>query len=391
MSGHQRKHALDAIRAQVACSRPGREAPRSPVAPGPGSAGADSGAAASAPGITLTDLIAHWRDAVPDRPRRTVLEMARSARELKAFARARGLDPLQRPTLIAWRDHLAGERGLAPKTIGKKLALIGAALQLAVDDGRLPYNPAARIRIHRPHGAPRSRVPFTVDGLNALFASPVYRRGHRPRGGGGEAAYWLPLLGLFTGLRLEEAAQLRCRDLQVSDGIPYLLITADGHHTRLKTRSSERRIPLHAELLARGLLDYHRHVRAQGADWLFPHLRPDCTGRRGGNWGKWFGRYLRRQVGIDDRRQVFHSLRHGFRQACREAGIEEEMADALLGHAGRSTGRRYGDLYPLRPLAEAMARIRYPGVHLPPPWTVSGSDTAPFRPEQQRQAQEDSA
>ena len=42
---------------------------------------------------------------------------------------------------------------------------------------------------------------------------------------------------------------------------------------------------------------------------------------------------------------------------CREAAIEEEVHDALTGHAGGGVGRRYGNAgVPLAVLSEAVAR-----------------------------------
>ncbi len=47
---------------------------------------------------------------------------------------------------------------------------------------------------------------------------------------------------------------------------------------------------------------------------MFPGLRPDKKGAVTGNWSKWWGRYAR-QSGITDRRKVFHSFRHTFKDA----------------------------------------------------------------------------
>lgn len=53
------------------------------------------------------------------------------------------------------------------------------------------------------------RKDFSTDDLNALFAGPVHAKGERPKGGYGEAVYWMPLLALFMGARREEIGQLR--------------------------------------------------------------------------------------------------------------------------------------------------------------------------------------
>jgi integrase len=69
-------------------------------------------------------------------------------------------------------------------------------------------------------------------------------------------------------------------------------------------------------------------------------------------------------IGITDARKVFHSFRHTFKCACRRAGISEEVHDALTGHRNGSVGRSYGLGVPLTVLAEAMAKVGYPGLEL---------------------------
>jgi integrase len=81
--------------------------------------------------------------------------------------------------------------------------------------------------------------------------------------------------------------------------------------------------------------------RRGGADaWLFALIAPQAGGGLKA-WTKWFGRYLR-SVGIVDRRKVFHSFRHTFKDALRAADVGEDLNDALLGQKNSSVGRSYG-------------------------------------------------
>jgi hypothetical protein len=79
--------------------------------------------------------------------------------------------------------------------------------------------------------------------LKAIFASPVYAAAKRPKGGRGEAAFWLPLIALFTGARLEEIAQLYVRDLQQvpNEDLWFFNITDTGEDQRLKVKAKNRR------------------------------------------------------------------------------------------------------------------------------------------------------
>ena len=58
--------------------------------------------------------------------------------------------------------------------------------------------------------------------------------------------------------------------------------------------------------------------------------------------------------------KVFHSFRHTFKRMCRDAGIGEELYDALTGHSGGGVGRRYGGGFGLKALSEAIGRIEVP-------------------------------
>ena len=77
--------------------------------------------------------------------------------------------------------------------------------------------------------------PFSNQELQRLFASPVFTQGLRPEGGKGEAAYWLPLISLFSGSRRTEIAQLRVEDVRQGEGgIWFFDFNDRGEDQRLK-------------------------------------------------------------------------------------------------------------------------------------------------------------
>jgi hypothetical protein len=92
-----------------------------------------------------------------------------------------------------------------------------------------------------------------------------------------------------------------------------------------------------------------------GTNRLFPDEHSAALGKR-------VGRYLRTTAKIKDPRKVLYSARHRFRACLREAMVSEEVADALMGHAGGGgTGRGYGaEAYRLPPLIEAVNKINMP-------------------------------
>jgi integrase len=175
----------------------------------------------------------------------------------------------------------------------------------------------------------------------------------------------VPLIALTTGARLGEVGQLRTVDVKAEGGMRYFDITDQGDGNTIKTVSSRRRVPIHPDLVRLGFFEYVDRLKAAGVERLFAGLKPDAQGVLTGNWSKWIGRYLRSSaVGITDKRKTFHSLRHTFKDICRQAGIAKEVSDAITGHtAGDNEGSNYGaDHYPLSPLVQAMKRLQFSDV-----------------------------
>lgn len=212
--------------------------------------------------------------------------------------------------------------------------------------------------------AEKARISFDAAALTAIFSSPVYTQNVRPIRGAGEAAYWIPLLAAFTGGRVEELCQLAPDDVfEEADHWCVKFVHDEERGQRVKNAGSVRRIPLHAELVRLGFVEYVRSRK--GKPRLFD-LKPDRHGRVSPTWAKWFSEYLRRVCGVMDARMTFHSFRHTFKDACRASGISREVSDALTGHSDGSASSNYGaEFYPLAPLVDAVARFRIDGLHLP--------------------------
>jgi integrase len=285
---------------------------------------------------------------------------------VRRFVELHGDLPVQRITrgqVVALKNKLV-EEGKAPGTIIKQLGGIRAILQWAYVNDAIHANPADRVSVAVAKVQKKSRVSYEVEDLNHIFSLPVFTEGERPTGGAGEAAYWLPILSLFTGARESELGQLRGRDVKRSaDGIDFIELTDEAEGGSVKTNTSRRRVPLHPDVIHLGFLQFAKKTKGDAP--LFPELRADVHGVITGNWSKWYGRYIRAN-GLTDPRKVFHSFRHSFKDACREAGIDESIHDALTGHAGGGEGRSYGgEMHPLAPLAKAIKKVRYKGLKLP--------------------------
>ena len=113
------------------------------------------------------------------------------------------------------------------------------------------------------------------------FANLIYLKGERPIGGKGEAAFWLPLLGIFSGARLNELASVEDVKLDTASGVRFATVIEDEEAGRgVKTEHSLRAVPVHPELVRIGFLEFVEHVRAAGglSARLFSPAHPESQG-----------------------------------------------------------------------------------------------------------------
>jgi integrase len=165
-------------------------------------------------------------------------------------------------------------------------------------------------------------------------------------------------------MRLNEACQLTEDDIAVEDGTDIILIRSDEDGLkRVKTAAGHRFVPVHPELKRIGFLDHIAAVRrsSPAGARLFPELPIASTGYISDNFSKWFARFLD-HLGIDDRRKGFHSFRHTFRDALREAEIPQDRVRELGGWSSGATEDDYGSGTRPSTLAKEIAKIRYDGV-----------------------------
>lgn len=278
------------------------------------------------------------------------------------------LAKLALPDLL--REDLSEFPPRAPGTINKAFQLLSAVAEDARKRSELEEaaswpNHFSSARIEEDDNEDRDREPFSVDDLRRIFVDgPVHGQGKRQEGGQGEAQYWLPLLALFTGARLSELGQLRVCDVHYDDGgVAYLDIGTSGGRT-VKTRTSVRKLPVHPELRLMGFLGYVERVKAAagGEATLWPLLKSAEGRSRTAAFSQWFGNYLRRKpISITDKRKVLHSARHLFKDMCRDAGLSEDVHDALTGHAaGKSVGRGYGAGHSVARLFAEISKAKAP-------------------------------
>jgi integrase len=208
------------------------------------------------------------------------------------------------------------------------------------------------------------RDPFTLQELKQIFTAPPFRGAkseHHWLQPGSEVLnssgkFWVPLIAVYTGARLMEIVQLRRSDIQTIGGITFFDINADGDK-RLKTRDSERRIPLHPALIDAGFLEFVGRVKNPDHR-IFPDIEIGSSKNRSGPASKLFIRLIRK-AGVKTRKNCFHSFRHSFEDACRDAEIDTAVMNALQGHVQPGMAGRYGSKFKLERLNAEIRKISY--------------------------------
>jgi integrase len=171
-----------------------------------------------------------------------------------------------------WLEHL-DKAGAAPKTLEGHLLILKTLANFAVEKDMIPDNPIAKIR-YRAKANPRKKIrAYTnAEARTVLAAARPQQRDYMR---------WLPWLACFTGARLDEIAAADLRDVERVGRYWVLNIRLDhrAEDASIKTESSHRRVPLHAQLLAEGFLTYVRGLPKDGP--LFPKLSAGKFGSKG--------------------------------------------------------------------------------------------------------------
>jgi integrase len=219
------------------------------------------------------------------------------------------------------------------------------------------------------------RRDFTPAELQRFFDLPAFT-GALTASGSGSARpgtvrirdwrYWVPLICVFSGMRLNEACGLAIADLKTESGIAYFHVRDATEGQRVKAVASRRKVPVHATLIELGLLEQIELWRDAGRVRLFEELQTSGRGYYSHQPSKQFNAMVKRIAEPEPDepgKLVFHSTRHTATTRLRAADVRQDVAEEIVGHEHAGVHATYGK-FDVPTLKVAIDKIAYPGLDL---------------------------
>ena len=250
--------------------------------------------------------------------------------------------PLQEVVEIA--DQLNLERSSIP-TVNKRLDVLRAVFSYGLEEDKVAKNPFVNLRMKEAKKAKSKRQPMGEHDLDNLFKG-LSR---------GSEDFWVTMIALYQGARQNEILQLRREDIFKERDTWVISFHDRFDDNSLKTESSVRVVPVHHHLIGMGLADWVGHIGK--GQRLFQSASLGVYG----NYSQTYSKHINavfRSLRVTNH---FHSLRHSFRDACREAEVPSDIADYLGGWSGSaSVSRSYGALeFSLSHMKRQLDRVDY--------------------------------
>lgn len=289
-----------------------------------------------------------------DNSANTIIAKQRTYNDFKEFLGDLEINLFGKPELVQWKTADL-KRGIKAVRLNARLGQLHDLFNWAINNGHYtaaPTSPVEGLRIGRNSKLStkyESYEPFSNDELKAIFGAGYLKKFHKPD------FYWLPIVALFTGARREEIAALNAADIKTVDGVQCI------HIQKGKTADARRLVPIHPKLVEMGFVDYAKHLQEQGEEFLFPHLTEGANGK-GKNAGRQFSDWLD-EVGITDKRKVFHSFRHTAITRLHATGANPAHVMQITGHSSETQGvhfQTYTHDVGLKALSDTLAKLSYP-------------------------------
>ena len=133
-------------------------------------------------------------------------------------------------------------------TLNKYLVRTSTLFKWSVKHGYIQTNVAEGLTLPKVGRAEQERQAYSTEDIQKILNHLVYNK-TAPH------LFWIPILGMFQGMRIDEICQLYVSDVVVVEGTPCISINREADK-KLKNDASERIIPIHGMLIRLGFMEY---------------------------------------------------------------------------------------------------------------------------------------
>jgi len=252
---------------------------------------------------------------------------------ISSLPKYRNQSPRYRGLTIKQILSLDGVEGQEPKNINKLIYRVRVFFKWLKNNYSeyVPQNHFDGLSIQEKK-FDKPRDIFTNKELHKIFDTTPFLNNtiRNPHRRNKLASFFVPIVAIHTGMRLEEICQLRLEDVYKEGTVDIIRVTI-SKETKLKTVTSQRIVPIHENLKRVGFLEYCNYMKKQKKERVFWDLTKSRDGY-GRNIGRYFMEYLRKVGVYEFQSKVFHSLRHSFITNLLQNGVREEVVNGLCGH-----------------------------------------------------------
>ncbi|GEM_PF-5790189 len=247
---------------------------------------------------------------------------------------------------------------LSPNTANRYMRDFRGLLKFIHREFKIPFDDITEgIRLNEEEKAKNKRNSLTHDQLKLLFSENGVMgfKNHRKQ----EYKFWLPLIALCAGTRLSEILFIKKEEIEELKNLWFFNIKY-REDRRVKKSASVRKIPVNSTLSKYGFFDYLQQMKALSGDtgYLFEDaMSPKDPADA---YSKVFARQqIKAGVKNEPRKDCFHSLRHSYRDAMREAELGHDAIGALGGWLDNSVSGNYGSSLSDKQLNESMQKLDF--------------------------------
>jgi integrase len=274
----------------------------------------------------------YWKEKSEDFVINTVKTYQSSFNKLMAGLGANtNLSSIDSTTFVNWR--ITQDKTLSPDSVTRDCGAYKSLFDWAIKRSRyVGVNPiedaklSKKVRHSRISAHERPQSPFTKNDLDKIFDAARYDNVNKP------CAFWMPIIALYSGARLNEIASIKHADISKYSPGKYAFKIRDG-----KTLASKRIVPIHLDIVNLGFIEYLEDVKSNwpDAELIFPYLKAASKNGFGNLPGRDFSA-LKTNLELGDDK-VFHSFRKTLISCLQFNGCAEEHRKLYVGHSEGDT------------------------------------------------------